>query len=251
MRDCVQQFLTAAAATLDLEGPVANVATDHSSSEARHWMRRQFAGKVALDCRVPATRFGDCELLIPSVLIERGSLRTLLCLDLVKRFDETAELLRYVLPLLEPGGLLLVTADIGDARPQEGLSRVLTPLGLERLTANLDGAIVGWQGDVDFPRSLFLVACRSPVPERFVHGAGRFIDSFRWQQLDPAPHPSWHMKLWSALRAWRTRGSQEAEETVQEETSFSLHLPSARDWKQALLRMPPAEQNPGAHLDAC
>ena len=175
----VQQFLDAAAATLELAGPVALIADDSNSRAAGHWLRGQFAGQLVLECRVPAGRRDDDEFELGDLPVENESLRTLLCLDLLHRFEETAALLRLALPLLAPGGMALITANIGNSRPQEGLSRMLTPVGLERLVANLDAAILGWQGDPDFPDSLFLVASRSPVPPRFANAAGRFIDTFQ------------------------------------------------------------------------
>ncbi len=191
MRDFVRQFLTSAATTLDLGGPVALIAGERDGGEAARWMRRQFSGQMVLDCRVPGAHHADEELDLGRLPVENDSLQTLLCIDLLRRFEETAELLRLSLPLLAPGGLVLVTADIGDARPQAGLSRVLTPVGLERLVADLDAAILGWQGDPDFPSSIFLVASRGPVVPRFAHSAGRFIETFQWNQRLDASAPKW------------------------------------------------------------
>ena len=62
MRAVVRQFLTTAARTLELDGPVALIATDETASDAASWVRRHFAGKLALDCRVPSRRSLDAEL---------------------------------------------------------------------------------------------------------------------------------------------------------------------------------------------
>ena len=247
MRDFVRQFLAAAATTLDLDGPVALIATGRKSGEAGNWMRRQFAHQLALDCRVPSAGSIDAEIDLASLPVESESLRTLLCLDLLRRFEETAELLKLSLPLLAPGGMVLVTADIGSARPQAGSSRVLTPLGLERLVADMDAAILGWQGDVDFPNSLFLVACRSPVTPRFAHRAGRFIEAFQGTQPASAGPFRWPVRLWRSLKEWRPRRVDQAATS----TSFLLHLPRAADWKEALLNWPPGREVPGAGLDLC
>jgi len=161
----------------------------------------------------------------------------------LRRFDETAEFLRCSLPLLAPGGMALVTVEIGETRPQAGLSRVLTPLGLERLIAGLEAAIVGWQGDVDFPRSLFLIFRKSPAGQHFAQAAGRFIETLHWQQTVAARKHSGPLRLWRWLRPWRARSGQPAAEHPREATSFSLHLPSAADWKEALFHQPPAAGN--------
>jgi len=250
MREFVRQFVTAAADTLDLGGPVALLAPE-AAGEAGPWMRRQFAGHLALDCRVPTSKNELDEMALGTLPLGDESLRTLLCLDLLRRFDETADLLRMSLPLLAPGGLLLFTAHIGDARPQPGVSRVLTPLGLERLAADLDAAILGWQGDADFPDSLFLVACRSPVPAGFAQAAGRFIESFQATPQDiPAP-PTWPVRLWRSVLAWRTKPTVPPAENSNHATSFLLHLPSQSNWREALLNWPPAKEMPEAGLDLC
>jgi hypothetical protein len=240
MRAFVQQFLDSAAATLDLAGPVALIADDSNSRIAGQWLRRQFAGQLVLDCRVPAGRSDDDELELGDLPVENESLRTLVCLDLLHRFEETAALLRLALPLLAPGGMAMITAQIGNARPREGLSRVLTPVGLERLVANLDAAILGWQGDPDFPDSLFLVACRSPVPPRFANNAGRFIDTIQSCQRVAAVEDDWSARLRKWLRRL-VRGDEQAAAASSTATSFLLHLPGATDWREALLSWPPAQ----------
>ncbi len=241
MRAFVQQFLHAAVANLELAGPVALIANDGNSRGAAQWMRHHFAGQLALDCRVPAGRQDDEELDLGDLPVEKESLRTLLCLDFLHRFEETAALLRLALPLLAPGGMALVTAHIGNARPREGLSRVLTPVGLEKLVANLDAAILGWQGDPDFPDSLFLVACRSPVPPRFANFAGRFIDAFQSGQCTAPIQNDWSARLRQWLRRWLTQHDANAEQASSTATSFLLHLPGAADSREALLSWPPAQ----------
>ncbi|HVU88799.1 MAG TPA: hypothetical protein VHD36_15865 [Pirellulales bacterium] len=241
MRAFVQQLLDAARATLELAGPVALIADDSNGRDVAPWMRRHFAGQLVLDCRVPSGRRDDDELDLGDLPVENESLRTLLCLDLLHRFEETAALLRLALPLLAPGGMALVTANIGNARPREGLSRVLTPVGLEKLVAELDAAILGWQGDPDFPNSLFLVACRSPVPSRFANQAGRFIDTFQTSQRSVVIDDDWPARLRQWLRRWFSRREASAEEASAAPTSFLLHLPGATDWREALLSWPPAQ----------
>jgi hypothetical protein len=85
MRAVIRQFLATAARTLELNGPVALIATDDTAHEAASWVRRHFAGKLALDCRVPSRRPRGAELSFHGLPIEQGSLRSLLCLDVVER----------------------------------------------------------------------------------------------------------------------------------------------------------------------
>ncbi len=250
MREFVRQFVSAAADTLDLDGPVALLASD-TAGGAGDWMRRQFGNQLTIDCRIPANSKEVEEVALGSLPFEEESVRALFCLDLLRRFDESAELLRMSRPLLAPGGLLLFTAHIGDARPQPGVSRVLTPLGLERLAADLDAAILGWQGDADFPDSLFLVACRAPVPTSFAQAAGRFVEAFQTTKI-VAPEPAtWPVKLWRLWQAWRHGPVVSAPETSAAATSFLLHLPSQSNWKEALLNWPPAKEMPEPGLDLC
>ncbi len=240
MRACVRQFLNAAVEHLDLSGPAAIVAGHDVDHETTYWMRGQFAGQMALECRIPPRAAPDADIELGSLPLAPDSIRAFFCLDLVSRFEETAELLELALPLLAPGGVALVAADIGQSRPQIGMSRVLTPLGLERLVANLDAAIVGWQGDVDFPSSLFLVTCRAPVPTRFANAAGQFIEAFQ-RSLAPAETTiPWLVRAWQKLER-RVIARDTATTTRPSESSFSLHLPRSADWKAALLNRPRRE----------
>lgn len=250
MRTCVRQFLNAAVEHLDLAGPAALIAGADEDRESLHWMRSQFAGQMSLECRTPPRAAPDADIELGSLPIAPDSIRTLICLDLVSRFDETAELLMLALPLLAPGGMALVAADIGQSRPQIGMSRVLTPLGLERLVANLDAAIVGWQGDVDFPSSLFLVTCRAPVPTRFAHSAGQFIEAFQRSLTAAEPQIPWLTRAWRKLER-RVMARERATTPRPSESSFSLHLPHSADWKAALLNRPRREAaDDGARSDA-
>ncbi|HEY4313003.1 MAG TPA: hypothetical protein VGN12_26360 [Pirellulales bacterium] len=251
MRDFVRQFLTSASTTLELGGPVALLAGERASGEAADWLRRQFAGELVLNCQVPTLPNARRELDLGNLPVECDSLQTLLCLDLLTRFEETAELLQISLPLLAPGGMVLITADIGNERPQAGLSRVLTPVGLERLVADLDAAILGWQGDPDFPSSLFLVACRSPVAPRFAHSAGRFIEAFQWNQRLARARPPWIERILRWLQQWSAFRFAAPADGAADTTSFLLHLPSAANWKDALLNWPPAKDATSQGLDLC
>ena len=154
-----------------------------------------------------------------------------------------------MLPLLAPGGIALITADVAHARPHEGLSRVLTPLGLERLVAELDAAIVGWQGDADFPRNLFLVACRSPVSAGFAERAGRFTDEFTSAVTTAARSTAWPARFWRWLSA-RAGRRHAATEHNGDPPCFSLHLPAADDWREALFSCAGSRDISRAGIDA-
>ncbi|MES1213788.1 MAG: hypothetical protein ABUL64_04300 [Singulisphaera sp.] len=251
MRAFVQSFLGAAAGTLELAGPVVLLASHRGGREAARWMRRQFAGQVALDCRVTTAPHGESEIDLGMLPVEHESLQSLLCLDVLRRFEETEDLLRRSLSLLAPGGMLLLTADTRGAHPQEGLSRVLTPVGLERLVAELDAAILGWQGDPDFPESLFLVACRSPVPDGFATRAGRFIEAFQASERAVPPSPSWSERFRRLLRQLRLMPSPPELAESAPPASFLLHLPRAANWKQALFGWPPVKDATARGVDLC
>jgi hypothetical protein len=248
VRPFVQYFLTAAAETLDLQGPVAVIRSERCAGDTSAWARRRFDGQFLLDCRLAARTSVNSELTFEGMPIELDSLRTLLCVDLLCRFDETAEFLRLAMPLAKPCGLVLLTADVRGTRPQMGLSRVLTPLGLERLAADLDGAIVGWTGDVDFPDSMLLVACRSPVCSDFGARARLLIETFQ-TDAQSAARVSWPALMWRLLSPWRGQPRAAAEARSAAQTNFSLRLPRAANWKEALLDSSCAEKQSISRLD--
>ena len=248
MRPSVDRFLQAAASHLDLHGPVALLRSGKRNADAADWMRRQFTGELMLDCRVANDAAPDEEIELGALPIEEESLRTLLCVDLLRRYEETAGLLAAVRPLLAPGGIAILTADVSHARPQEGLSRVLTPLGIERLVADFDAAIVGWQGDIDFPHNLFLVACEFPAPDEFAASAGRFINAYQ-SSAAGGPVSRWGARLWNALRRWSGRGAAATSSSGQP-VNFLLHLPKDADWKEAIFDRAPRKRAPPSRLDA-
>ena len=250
VRSFVRHFLTAAAATLDLDGPVAVIRSERCAGDASASARRQFGGKLILDCQVPARASIDSELSFAGMPIEPDSLRTMVCVDLLCRFEETAEFFRLALPWSAPGGIMLLTADVSSARPHAAVSRVLTPLGLERLVADLDGAIVGWTGDVDFPDSLLLVACRSPVHPDFAAHARSLIEAFQHEARDAAD-VSWPVHLWRLLSGRGDKRSAAVEVRSPAETTFSLHVPRAANWKDALVDSSHVEKTSGSGLDMC
>lgn len=234
MRKCVQQFLNAAVEGFELDGPVALITTDHSPRDVEACVGQMFAGASFTTCRVPASDDPTDELLLPELSLAPGSLQTIICLDLVRRYDEAKDLLEQSMTRLATGGVLLFSADIAEARPSVGLSRVLTPLGLERLIAQVDAAVVGWQGDVDFPKSLFLVAGSKPADPQFGQRAGKFLELFQAAQPSPQARTPWYSKL---LAPWREQEESKTP-TNEELLSFSLHLPRASNWKEALLELP-------------
>jgi hypothetical protein len=234
MRECVRQFLNAATLGFELDGPVALITSDTTPYSVDASIAQLFEGASFTTCRVPTGQDSGEELLLPELTLAQNSLQVVICLDLVSRFDEAKDLLEQALARLAPGGLVLLTADIAQARPSVGLSRVLTPLGLERLVAQLDAAVVGWQGDVDFPKSLFLVAGPKPCDPQFAQRAGRFLEMFQASQSVTPPRKPWYERL---LSPWRGSASAAAA-TRDESLSFSIHLPSAGNWKDALLEAP-------------
>ncbi len=236
MRECVRQFLKAAVQGFELDGPAAMVTTHATPYEVDAEVGRLFVGASFNCCRIPASDSPADELLFPELPLAPESLQAMVCLDLVRRFDEAQDLLDQALMRLAPGVLLLLTADIGEARPNVGLSRVITPLGLERLVSPLDAAVVGWQGDVDFPRSLFLIAGPSPCDPRFGQRAGKFLERFQASQSYPPARGPRFARLFAPWRRQAGPG------TAAEELSFSMHLPPVGNWKEALLELPRSEE---------
>ncbi|HEY2837877.1 MAG TPA: hypothetical protein VGJ26_01925 [Pirellulales bacterium] len=234
MRRCVEEFLKAAVRGFELDGPAALVTADITPYGVDASVGQLFAGASFISCRVPTTDNPVDELLLPELPIAPESLQVLVCLDLVRRFDEAQDLLEQAMTRLAAGGMLLMTADIGEARPSVGLSRVLTPLGLERLVARLDAAVVGWQGDIDFPKSLFVIAGPKPCDPRFGQRAGKFLELFQASQAPQQVSAPWYARL---LTPWR-RASTVVTAKNGESLSFSMHLPPAGNWKEALLELP-------------
>jgi hypothetical protein len=234
MRECVKQFLNAVAIGFELDGPAALIAADTTPYTVDASIAQLFSGGSFTTCRVPTSEDPADELLLPELTLAPESLQVLICLDLVRRFDEAKDLLEQAITRLAPGGLVLLTADIAEARPAIGLSRVLTPLGLERLVAKLDAAVVGWQGDVDFPKTLFLIAGPKPSHPLFAQRAGKFLELFQTPKSAPAATKPWHSKLFSP---WN-KSAEAAAAPPDESLSFSIHLPSAVNWKEALLELP-------------
>ncbi|MBI2826265.1 MAG: hypothetical protein HYX69_16410 [Planctomycetia bacterium] len=232
MRDCVGRFLAAAVQTLQLEGPTAWLTGPDADGEAALALRRLLACETLVRCQLPAAALADEEIDLPHVPLAAESFGAVICLDLVRRLDEASGVLDVALAALAPGGMALMTVDTAGARPQAGLSRVLTPLGLERLVAGLDGAVVGWQGDADFPASLYLVACRPPAPPRFADSAGRFVDAFQQRAVASS---RWRGGLYTLLLRFFRRRHAAVPSAPAQATCFSFHLPRCVDWKSALL----------------
>jgi len=231
--------LSSAVQGFELDGPAALLTADTTSYEADATVGRMFGGTSFTSCRVPTSEDPADELLLPELPLATESLQALVCVDLVRRFDEAQDLLDQALQRLAPGGVLLLTSDIGEARPSVGLSRVLTPLGLERLVAPLDAAVVGWQGDVDFPKSLFLITGPSPCNPRFAQFAGRFLELFQTPAAPVASSQPWYARL---LSRWRSPTPASPPAPV-ESLSFSLNLPPVSNWKEALFELPRTEKH--------
>jgi hypothetical protein len=53
------------------------------------------------------------------------------------------------------------------------------------------------------------------------------------------------------LRRWRIFRNRATAATQADSTSFLLHLPSATNWKEALLNWPPAKDATSQGLDLC
>ncbi len=231
MRASVMRFVAAATRSLNLEGPVAWLAGPCSAADSGQWASQLLAGKVIVRCTLPIGASGEFD--VPVLPLAAESVGTMICLDLVQRFDETAAVLDLAHERLASGGLLILSADVTKAQPEAERSRVLTPIGLERLVAHWDAALVGWHGSGDFPQSLFLIACRAPAPIDFSAGAGELMECFQ-RDMPQCAERGWLDRFIAACRHW-LREDTDTDPPVADSVSFALHLPRPVNWRSAMV----------------
>ena len=103
------------------------------------------------------------------------SAQTIVCLDLFERLPQPSRALREFIRILQPGGALIVAASVENLPPHGGIGR-LQPRFLREVLAGFEVTLVGWQGAIDDPHSIFGIGFKRPTPDAVLNRIQTFLD---------------------------------------------------------------------------
>jgi len=123
---------------------------------------------------------------------------TVVCIDLFERLPQPVQMLNEVVRILKPGGTLLVAAAAANL-PVDGDIACLQPQFLREILRGLEVTLVGWQGAIDDPSSIYGIAFKSPASEVALAGIQSFLSQIS-KRLGSRRMGPWR---WADRIAWR------------------------------------------------
>jgi hypothetical protein len=242
-----REFIRVAAACFPSTGPVLAVTgVDRAGGAIVDVLRQGFAGRSLVTCHLGADAL-DERVLLSQLAARTHAPPTIVCADGFEELPEPRELLEDLIGAMSPGACLLLIAPIIYVSRSSAAVRPLSPLAVERLFAPLELAIVGWQGEPDFPHTVFGLGWKRPVAGEVLRGAHRFMADFE-QAATATNAENWWAKLRGEIRTRVLRRPRQRLGTNQ--IQFAMHLPSGQSWQASLLDLaPPAPTQLGSRID--
>lgn len=251
MRDNVREFVRCAADAFALHGPVYEFgAYLPEGQEELANLRPLFPGQQYVGCDLrPGPGVNRVEDLA-SLTLDDGSAHTIVCVETLEHVFEARRAVEEMIRVLRPGGVLLIAAPL-DFHIHDHPSDYwrLTPSCVTRLLAPLGAALVGWQGSSRFPHTVFGVAAKEPVPQRFVRGAGEFVRQMQQWSAAAAGKQCWQRRLKQWAAGWLMNKSEHVRRRDYFQMEFVLDLPKGHGWRHELLEMAQGESYLGSRID--
>ena len=161
--------------------------------------------------------------------------------------------------ILAPGGLLVVCCSQSNEPSRQPADRYWhpTPQAIQRLLADFEATLVGWQGGSESPHSVFGIASKSPTADAFLAGVNHFLDHFQSRMRHAAAQMRWWRRLRQRLFGWARdarNGAAGRRMTFPEARRFYhaqcvLHLPASERLKHRLLAGCLPGENTGSRFD--
>jgi SAM-dependent methyltransferase len=204
MRDNVRAFVEVAAKSFELQGPIYEFGSYQvEGQEAVADLRTLFPGQPYIGCDMRAGPGVDRIEDLGELSLADESARTIICVDTLEHVFEARRAADELVRVLAPGGTILVTTPFEfhiHGYPNDYWR--LTPACWQRLLADLDGLLVGWQGPEKRPHTVWAIGCKSPLDARYSQRVEQFITAYRQWGLEAVRRESWPHKLkrWARCR---------------------------------------------------
>jgi len=251
MRDNVRAFVQFAAEAFALHGPIYEFGSYLvEGQEELADLRPFFPGQQYIGCDLrPGPGVNRVEDLAALKLPDESA-QTIICVETLEHVYEVRRAVEEMRRVLAPGGVMLVAAPL-DFHIHDHPSDYwrLTPSCVTRMLAPLDAVLVGWQGSARFPHTVFGVAAKSPVPTRFLRGAGQFVHRMQQWAAAAAAGECWQRKLKRWAASWLINKSEHVRRRDYFQVEFVLDLPHGHDWRHELLEMAQADDHTGSRID--
>lgn len=174
MHENLHAFVRTAAESFALRGPVYEFGFSPMDVPGFPSLR---------DC-LPTAQYLACQLYEEVVLAHPNhfarlpfgdrSAQTIVCLDVFERLPQPARALQEFVRILRPGGALVVAASVDNLSVHGDFGR-LQPRFLREVLAGLEVNLVGWQGTIDDPHSIYGVGFKAPTPDTALAGIQSFL----------------------------------------------------------------------------
>ena len=143
-----------------------------------------------------------------------GVAGTVLVTDVLEHVENPSRVVREMLRILAPGGLLLMTVTAGLLVPRERERwHRPTPRAIHRLLRGMDITLLGWQGTDEFPHTMVALAVKAPGAAGVLDKIVPFLEHFerRFAEALRHTHSTWEWgRRW--LRWMRSKDARQAED---------------------------------------
>ena len=251
MRDNVRAFVQFAAEAFALRGPVYEFGSYLTEGQEKQGdLRPLFAGQQYIGCDLrPGPGVNRVEDLAALTLADESA-QTIICVETLEHVFEARRAVEEMIRVLAPGGVLVIAAPLDfpiHDHPSDYWR--LTPSCVTRLLGPLGAVLVGWQGSARFPHTVFGIAAKAPVAQRFVRGTGDFVRKMQQWSSTAAAKECWQRRLKRWAASCLINKSEHVRRRDYYQVEFVLDLPNGRDWRHELLEMAHSDEGSGSRID--
>ncbi len=202
-----------------------------------------------------------------------GIARTVVAAGALEHVFEPRGAVEEMTRILAPGGLLVLCCSQSSEASRHLADRYWhpTPQAIQRLLAEFEATLVGWQGVSQSPHSVFGLASKRPAADAFLAGVNYFLDRFQGRLRHAAAQNRWWRRLRRRLTGWARPGWKPATSSHRStpkaadappqrrmgfaearrfyHAQFVLHLPACERLKHRLLAGCLPEEHVGSRFD--
>lgn len=168
----LSMFIQRAVEAFDLQGPLYRFGLCPPETPEADELPAYFAG-------VPYIDLGSGEPDQVSVPLPSGIARTIICFGVLEQVADPGPLVREMLRILAPGGVILLGSAIESATlGGTWIRHRLQPDRVSRCLTGLEGTVIGWQEGSAGPQTLYAIGFKAPIAPVVAAGLSQFLSAF-------------------------------------------------------------------------
>jgi hypothetical protein len=240
MHEHIRAFVKSAVEAFALAGPVYEFGFCPAGPLERATLRDCFPDSGYVGCDLCDE--GDVEHLerFARLPFSDGVARTVVCVNVLGRVLDPLKISRELTRLLAPsGGMLIVSTLAARSGDRGGRASRLHPGLIRQLLPGLEVPVVGWQGDLEAPHTVYAAGFKAPLTDAVLGGTQRLLQDFPARLDRLAVGYDRPLGLRDYLASWYSCRKRRRSQSPQVE--FVIDLP-----RSTTLQAAPVEYSAGA-----